>query len=256
MAYSDYDLTYPTGYDNLSFTGGSDGTAVLHSALSSPLTLQDTHCREWRHNIIVLGARRYQFMTVKGGPNPTFVGIADTKIQIADIWFRLRAPVFGAESCISLNLKTSGSPGTVQWTNGVGLYAGYSLNIANGSTPGAMKIGLVLTSSSASTKIWYPNLLAISPSVWYQMRLKITPIETGGVVDRDLVEAFYNSGTEASPVWTSIFSQENLASGSYWTVYGSDTLTRVGMGVILRSGSSGELAQAFTDTFRVELVDI
>jgi len=253
MSFADYDIT--DSYTGITITGGNDGTEATHADLASPLTLQGAHCREWRSNLSEINIRRYQYLAIKGSSDPRMVAVPDTKAMRATMWVRLY-PSTGtaAESCLSIHLKTSGvcNIGFGQYNPpGIGLYAGHSGTFNFGSSYLAPKIGLSIASATATT--WYPSLLAISYNTWYQIRLEVTPIATLGIVDSELVEAFYNSGTEADPTWTSIFSQVNLDSGGRWIVYGNASLTKCAFGVQLKTGSSGELCRAYSDSFQVQM---
>jgi len=253
MAYSDYDVDQ--AYNDAAIVGGDDGVLKTHASLASPLTLQGTECREFKVTTPNNG-RAYNFFAVKSASEPLLTSIPSTKAIQTEMWFRIPMWLGGAGGgCVSLHAKSSLVAGATQLPPGVALYAGYGNLISNGSSPfGTYALGLALTNTSFATT-WYPSLLAISFDTWYQIRLEVTPV-LNGTVDRDLIETFWNSGTEASPVWTKLSSQINIAADNRWTPWGNATYTRCGFGVQVSVGASGEDHLVYTDSHIVRLKDV
>jgi hypothetical protein len=134
--------------------------------------------------------------------------------------------------CMGMGGRTGGNANS---DNG---FLGFAVNGTNGGTLGSPL---------------YTDLVNIGVSTWVQVRIDVIPTKNGPTVDRDTVRAYYNSGTEATPVWT-LLQEVVVGPGGRFVPYGTASC-RVGFWITMRENFNN-LRNQWIDGFDARRVNV
>jgi hypothetical protein len=225
MAFADFDVSFiisGTGF----WVGDDDGQQQVNSSLSDPLLLQGDDAR--LYEMVGPQAAGQKRTTILTRNDPIVVGVPDTKAVSVRAWLRLAPETNTLETVCPMLCAKAGAIG-----GGNGTPHGYCLSFGRGTshnTGAPLDVGLMF-STNGNIAEEYKTIWAGPADTWIQFRLDVIPVLNGASVDRDVVRAYRNSGTEASPVWTLMREEEILIGDPAWIPWGSPTVTRFGYGV-------------------------
>jgi len=245
MSFTDWDLIF--GETTGNWVNGDSGQQAVHSTLSSPLTLQGLDARDF----LFLGASsaRGTVFCPDSAMYPEFSNVPDTKAIQVTAWVRREQPGGGVAN-VGIGCKCgSWTPGSNSPPPGYFLILGGD----SGNFGAPDKINLAFTNSSFSTSELYSDIRpGGAQSVWYQIRMEVSPVLNGATVDRDVVRAYVNDGTEATPVWTLMREETVLSTDPAWIPWNHGTNNRVGWFARCTRGGVGS-PRVYIDSFEAKL---
>jgi hypothetical protein len=194
MAFSDYIVGTMRDTSGNSWVGGDDGTEQLHSSLSNPLTLHGTYCRLFQYDGTNTQDCKKQY-TLDGAQHPNLRDIPDTRAVSVRMWVRRVGVANGCS--VGIGVKTSEVVSN-QFPRGYLVTVGEGSNFT-ATNENALNFRSVDGLGGASYNSG--DLIVVPEDTWIQIRLDVTPVLNGAIVDRDLVEVYTNTN-EATPSWT------------------------------------------------------
>ena len=238
MAQADFDFV--TGGLGGSMGGGPDGAAMVHAALSSPLTGEGVYCRRFSPiNSTLYSVNASIKASVAGG---LFDAIPVTKSISLRAWLRsenyLTGTAIGIVAKMHPDANANARENAVGYTLGFG---SWSDTLNNNSLKLHMR----------STNSVYKNvyLKTLSTNTWYKVRLDVIP--TGSSFDT--INVYTGTGATGSEIWTLEHTEIVLNSAPHYVPWAQSGGGKVGWNYRSEGSSAGSV---YIDRFEAYLEDV
>jgi hypothetical protein len=255
MAYADFDNSIVSP---VTYAGGADGVARLHTALSSPLTGEGNYCREFRSNTTtgVFGpeGRIRGLWTVKS----TFDGgslfeIDNTKAISVRAWVRVANNVTEMNACgVGARIDLADTSAT-PYVQGKGYFFHIGSYNSQGGTTNVLRFtyGKNTAAAVVTSDNFNVSPLAVGTVVantWYKLRMDVIPL----LSTQDTVRLYTGTGATGSETWTLHHEQVILSSDPDYIAPGAPGEGRVGFCIGVRDTTN----PVWIDRFQAFVTDV
>ena len=257
MSYSDFDNSIVSA-GSVTYSGGADGVARLHTALSSPLTGEGDYCREFRSNTttVVFGAdgQIRGLWTVK----PTYDGgslfeIDNTKAISVRAWVRAANNVTDMIACgVGARIDLTDT-NALQYAQGKGYFFHIGRYNSQGGTANVLRF--TYGKNESATVVTSDNF-NVSPlaagtvvaDTWYKLKMDVIPL----LSTQDTVRLYTGTGATGSETWTLHHEQAILSSDPDYIAPGASGEGRVGFCIGVRDTTNS----VWIDRFQALVTDV
>ena len=233
MAQTDWDFFSSNGTEWL---GGIDGTPLLHTALSSPLTTEGTYCRRWFCN--------YAFGSdvlarIKAATYPDLVGVPSTKAISVRCRVRQELGTGGAADKYngSFALSVKAASASVAPSSGVKVGKGYHAIVDGFDTASAPTLRLRCfgtVDAGETLALDVTGLGSLAGGVWSHLRMDVIPTST----IQDTIRLYTGTGDTGSETWTLVHTETILNSSDHYIAWDHATYKHTGFGIQCGAGVS------------------
>ena len=225
MAFSDFKIT--------KFSGNTDnGTAILHSSLSNPITGAGDFCRGFNTDPFNRSNTKYNFSVSSSYNNGSLIGVQQNKSLSIRAMIRHESTRAQGQS-IHLYAKTADNFGQI---NGQGqlFHPRYSLYTNVGwsgcSDPSCYFTTLRLQCGGyRSGEMFNVDLLHLPANQWHRIRMDVIPATSQQMISgvlttsdyKDVIDIYTGSGPVGSETWGKIYTKEILTTDAEYVPWGN-----------------------------------